>query len=73
MLRLKERGDAGKYGGKFGDVYVSFVIKPRPDIQRRGRDFVSKACLLCDAKQTMLTLQLDQLLECSHGHFDPDL
>lgn len=42
VMRLKGSGDAGLHGGLAGDVFVSFVVKPRPDIHRRGRDLFSK-------------------------------
>ena len=41
-MRLKGSGDEGMNGGKCGDVFVSFVVKPRPDLQRVGLDLVSK-------------------------------
>lgn len=42
VMRLRGSGDEGRNGGKSGDVYVSFVVKPRPDLKRRGLDLVSK-------------------------------
>ena len=46
VLRLKGRGDAGRFGGASGDAYVSFVIRERPDISRRGINMHSQVRLV---------------------------
>lgn len=37
-LKLKNKGDAGKKGGKSGDLYVRFFVKPDPVFEREGDD-----------------------------------
>lgn len=63
VLRLKGSGDEGRFGGRPGDLYLSFVIRTRPDILRRGLDLISQvgpgrqrressgASLLCGERQ----------------------
>ena len=37
-IRIKGHGEAGPQGGPEGDLYLSFVINPDPNFQRRGDD-----------------------------------
>ncbi|EIE21396.1 DnaJ-domain-containing protein, partial [Coccomyxa subellipsoidea C-169] len=41
VLRVKGLGDAGKNRGATGDLYITFAIKPRAGIVRRGLDLYS--------------------------------
>lgn len=36
QLRYEGQGDAGKNGGPYGDLYISYRIKPSKDFERRG-------------------------------------
>jgi len=38
ILRLEEKGDAGKRGGKPGDLYVRIFVKKHPVFERKGDD-----------------------------------
>jgi molecular chaperone DnaJ len=37
-MRLRNEGDAGKYGGASGDVYVNFSVKPHKFFVRKDYD-----------------------------------
>ena len=41
-LRVSEEGDAGKYGGPRGDLYVMIHLKNSTQFERRGNDLYSK-------------------------------
>ncbi len=42
VIKIEERGDSGRRGGKSGDLYVRIVVKPHPIFGRKGDDlFVS--------------------------------
>lgn len=41
VLRVKGLGDAGRNRGAPGDLYITFAVKPRAGIQRRGLDLYS--------------------------------
>ncbi len=42
IIKIKEKGEAGKKGGKQGDLYARILIKEHPVFKRRGDDlFVS--------------------------------
>lgn len=52
LIKIPEKGEAGKRGGKRGDLYVRVLVKSHPDFQRKGDDLYtvseipySKACL----------------------------
>ncbi len=49
VLRVKGLGDAGKNRGVTGDLYITFAIKPRAGIVRRGLDLYSDVRLLSKA------------------------
>lgn len=36
QLRYESQGEAGKNGGPYGDLYISYRIKPSRDFERRG-------------------------------------
>jgi molecular chaperone DnaJ len=38
MIRIEGKGDAGKRGGKSGDLYVRIFVKRHPVFERRGDD-----------------------------------
>lgn len=38
MIRVSGKGNAGKKGGKAGDLYVRIIVKPHPIFERRGDD-----------------------------------
>lgn len=40
QVRLRGEGDAGKYGGSAGDVYVNFSIKPHKFFVRKDYDII---------------------------------
>lgn len=37
-IKFEGKGDAGKRGGKTGDLYVKILVKPHPVFQRKGDD-----------------------------------
>lgn len=41
-LRFKDRGNAGKKGGNFGDLYINIEIEPDERFERRGNDIYSE-------------------------------
>ncbi len=45
QLRLAEKGDAGVFGGRPGDLYVKVHITPHPTFTRREADLVTKLTL----------------------------
>jgi len=44
-LKIKEGGDAGRMGGKKGDLYVRILIKPHPIFERKGDDLLLKTSI----------------------------
>ncbi len=40
QMRLSKEGDAGKYGGSSGDIYVNFSVKPHKFFARKGYDIL---------------------------------
>lgn len=38
IIRVESRGDAGKKGGKAGDLYIRILIKKHPIFERKGDD-----------------------------------
>lgn len=38
QLRYEGQGEAGKNGGPYGDLYISYRIKPSKDFERRGNN-----------------------------------
>jgi molecular chaperone DnaJ len=45
VLRLRDEGGVGKYGGKAGDLYVRFQVHKDDSLQRVGADLHSKLSL----------------------------
>lgn len=52
IIEVKGKGDAGKKGGRAGDLYIKISVKPHPVFKRKGDDLYmslpiafSKACL----------------------------
>lgn len=43
VIKIKEKGEAGKYGGKAGDLYIRFFVRPHPVFKRKGDDLYFKA------------------------------
>jgi molecular chaperone DnaJ len=39
-LRLRGEGEAGRFGGPPGDLYIDVQVTPHPLLQRRGRDLL---------------------------------
>jgi molecular chaperone DnaJ len=39
-LRVPERGHAGQYGGRTGDLYVTVIVQPHPVYRREGEDLL---------------------------------
>jgi molecular chaperone DnaJ len=39
-LRLRGEGEAGRYGGPPGDLYIEVQVTPHPFLSRRGRDLL---------------------------------
>ena len=39
-IRLKGKGEAGRRGGRHGDLYVVTQVDPSPVFERRGADLV---------------------------------
>ena len=37
-LRLRGEGEAGRFGGPPGDLYIEVQVAPHPHLSRRGRD-----------------------------------
>lgn len=44
-LRLKGQGNAGREGGRAGDLYIVIQIIPHPEFERRGRDIHSRIAI----------------------------
>ncbi len=42
VIRVDGKGDAGKRGGKPGNLFVRLLIKPHPAFERRGDDLYAK-------------------------------
>jgi molecular chaperone DnaJ len=40
QMRLGNEGDAGKYGGPPGDIYINFSVKPHKFFVRKGNDIL---------------------------------
>lgn len=38
VIKVEGRGEAGKKGGKAGDLYIRIMVKPHPVFQRKGDD-----------------------------------
>ncbi len=41
-IKLSGEGEAGKRGGKPGDLFITFHVKPDKEFRRRGNDILSK-------------------------------
>ena len=39
-LRLRGEGEAGRFGGPPGDLYIDVQVEPHPHLDRRGRDLL---------------------------------
>jgi molecular chaperone DnaJ len=37
-LRFKDRGNAGKNGGSYGDLYITIEVEPHQMLERKGDD-----------------------------------
>lgn len=44
-LRLRGEGEAGRFGGPPGDLYIEVQVAPHPTLSRRGRDLIYRADL----------------------------
>lgn len=44
-LRISEKGDIGKHGGKAGDLYVKILVKAHPEFKRSGTNVSSEVNL----------------------------
>ncbi|HID06693.1 MAG TPA: molecular chaperone DnaJ, partial [Armatimonadetes bacterium] len=44
-LRVPRRGNAGRFGGPAGDLYLRIRIAPHPKFQRRGRDLYTEVTI----------------------------
>lgn len=44
-LRLPGRGNAGRYGGQHGDLYIRIRIAPHERFQRKGRDLYTEVTI----------------------------
>jgi molecular chaperone DnaJ len=42
VITIKGKGNAGRRGGKAGDLYVRFLVKPHPVFKRRGDNLYTK-------------------------------
>lgn len=42
QLRYESQGEAGKNGGPYGDLYISYRIKPSKEFERRGNTIYTK-------------------------------
>ncbi len=42
-LRLRGEGEAGRFGGPAGDLYIEVQVAPHPLLSRRGRDLLYRA------------------------------
>lgn len=42
VIKIKDKGEAGKRGGKPGDLYVRILIRPHPVFQRQGDNLYLK-------------------------------
>lgn len=51
-LRFRDRGNAGKNGGSYGDLYITIEVEPHPELERRGDDIYSE--LTIDASEAAL-------------------
>jgi molecular chaperone DnaJ len=45
IIKVKGKGDAGKRGGKAGDLYIRIIIKPNPIFKRKGDDVYIKTAI----------------------------
>lgn len=45
IIKVKGKGDAGKRGGKAGDLYIRIIIKPNSIFKRKGDDVYIKATI----------------------------
>lgn len=44
-LRLRGEGEAGRFGGPSGDLYIEVQVVPHPSLTRRGRDLLYRTDL----------------------------
>lgn len=51
-LRFRDRGNAGKNGGGYGDLYITIEVEPHPELERRGDDIYSE--ITVDASEAAL-------------------
>jgi len=42
-LRLRGEGEAGRFGGPAGDLYIEVLTAPHPHLSRRGQDLIYRA------------------------------
>lgn len=72
IIRIPEKGEAGKKGGEPGDLYVRILVKKHPVFQRQGDDlFISQPISFSQAvlgdKIDMPTLEGNILLKVPSG------
>ena len=41
-IRLPAKGEAGRHGGPFGDLFVQVTVEPSPVFTRRGDDVIAE-------------------------------
>jgi molecular chaperone DnaJ len=72
ILKFKNKGDAGKKGGKSGDLYVKIYIRPHDKFQRKGDDLyvtvpISFSQAVLGGEIDISTLEKDIILKIPPG------
>ena len=59
MIKVEGKGEAGKKGGKPGDLYVRIFVKPHSILKRKGDDLYTS--LLISISQAVLGDEIEEL------------